>query len=344
MIRAKARRKRSRGAIDQLPSGAVRVRVYAGIDAVSKRRINLTGIVPADPKAQVEAEKALTRLLRQVDERRNRRTTATVYQLMDRWLKVLDVEASTRAQPPSLPHPEPRPPSIKDAARLAAETWKTDPDWGNLRLGRDDHRRSTALCTLRWDHVDLNHAVIDLRRAIGLGDHGRLVEKQTQTHQQRRVVLDPESVKILTDHRGRCTARADMLGIELAADAYVFSPTPDGRTHPAPDTIGQRYDRMAHRFRIDTTLHKLRHYSATELIRAGVDVRTIAGRLGHGGGGATTLRVYTAWLSEADQRAAPALAAQCQHATRTRPRPSPGVPSRSRPRRSAGPTNRSPST
>jgi hypothetical protein len=61
---------------------------------------------------------------------------------------------------------------------------------------------------------------------------------------------------------------------------------------------------MANSLKIDTTLKSLRHYSATELISAGVDVRTVAGRLGHGGGGATTLRVYTAWTSEADQRAA----------------------------------------
>jgi hypothetical protein len=54
-------------------------------------------------------------------------------------------------------------------------------------------------------------------------------------------------------------------------------------------------------------IHQLRHYSATELIAAGVDVRTVAGRLGHGGGGATTLRVYSAWVAEADQRAAAAL-------------------------------------
>ncbi|WP_444948528.1 hypothetical protein [Micromonospora ureilytica] len=39
-----------------------------------------------------------------------------------------------------------------------------------------------------------------------------------------------------------------------------------------------------------------------------MDVRTVAGRLGHGGGGATTLRVYAAWLAESDQRAAPVLA------------------------------------
>jgi hypothetical protein len=51
-------------------------------------------------------------------------------------------------------------------------------------------------------------------------------------------------------------------------------------------------------------LHQLRHYSATELISSGVDPRTVAGRLGHGGGGATTLRVYSAWVAEADQKAA----------------------------------------
>ena len=64
-------------------------------------------------------------------------------------------------------------------------------------------------------------------------------------------------------------------------------------------------------------MHALRHYSATELIAAGVDVRTVAGRLGHGGGGATTLRVYAAWLSESDQRAAAAL-------SRRLPRPQAG--------------------
>ena len=62
---------------------------------------------------------------------------------------------------------------------------------------------------------------------------------------------------------------------------------------------------MAARLAIDTHLHNLRHYSATELIAGGVDVRTVAGRLGHGGGGGTTtLRVYAAWVAEADQRVA----------------------------------------
>lgn len=44
--------------------------------------------------------------------------------------------------------------------------------------------------------------------------------------------------------------------------------------------------------------------SATELLSAGIDLRTVAGRLGHGGGGATTLRVYAAWVAASDRKAA----------------------------------------
>jgi integrase len=89
----------------------------------------------------------------------------------------------------------------------------------------------------------------------------------------------------------------------------VFSATPDGSTFLRPDGVTQRYERLAERLGIETTFHKLRHYSATELIAGGVDPRTVAGRLGHGGGGTTTLKTYTAWVSEADQRAARGLGA-----------------------------------
>jgi hypothetical protein len=41
-----------------------------------------------------------------------------------------------------------------------------------------------------------------------------------------------------------------------------------------------------------------------------VDVRTVAGRLGHSGGGVTTLRTHAAWVSEADQRAAGEISAR----------------------------------
>jgi len=88
-------RSRSRGEVEELPSGSLRVRVYVGIDPVSKKKHFLTETVPAGPKAAATAEKVRTRLLGQVDERRAPRTNATVNQLLDRYLEMLDVEPTT---------------------------------------------------------------------------------------------------------------------------------------------------------------------------------------------------------------------------------------------------------
>ena len=53
-------------------------------------------------------------------------------------------------------------------------------------------------------------------------------------------------------------------------------------------------------------LHDLRHYVATRLLASGIDVRTVAGRLGHRNP-ATTLNVYAHFVPEADEEAASAL-------------------------------------
>lgn len=398
---------RARGSIDELPSGALRVRVYAGVDPVTKRRHTLTEIVPAGPGADRRARAARDRLISQIEERRNPRTNATVNQLLERYLEQLDAAPRTKelyrgyvrkhiapligsqkvsavdaeildsfytelrrcrdhctgrpklkhrttgkhrcddrcrihsceplgpttvrhvhfilsgaykravrwkwvatnpcsqAEPPAAPTPNPRPPSVDDAARLLDAAWR-DPDWGTLVwVGMTSGARRGELCALRWRDVDLapGREVLWLRCAISHSDAGWR-EGDLKTHQQRRVALDPETVAILVDHRARCAARAATLDLGFGEDTFVFSSEPAGSRFLAPSSLTQRYDRLAARLGIDTTFHKLRHYSATELIAAGVDVRTVAGRLGHGGGGTTTLKAYAAWVSEADQRAA----------------------------------------
>jgi integrase len=139
--------------------------------------------------------------------------------------------------------------------------------------------------------------------------------KGTKTHQRRRIGLDPDTVDVLRDHLARQDAAAAQLGIAIAPTGYLFSADPDCSTPWVPGSVSQRYDRLVARLGIDTSIHKLRHYNATELIAAGVDLRTVAGRLGHGGGGNTTLREYAAWVREADQRAATVIAASLRSAT-----------------------------
>jgi integrase len=68
---AATKRIRTRGSIDTLPSGALRVRVYAGRDPLTKRDHYLVEIVPPGPEAAAEAEKVPTRFLHQVDEQRS---------------------------------------------------------------------------------------------------------------------------------------------------------------------------------------------------------------------------------------------------------------------------------
>lgn len=89
--------KKVRGEIEALPSGSYQVRVYAGIDPLTRKRHYLTEVVPPGPKAAAKAEKVRTRSLSEVDAKRSSLTNATVGQLLDRYLEVLKIEDTTRA-------------------------------------------------------------------------------------------------------------------------------------------------------------------------------------------------------------------------------------------------------
>jgi integrase len=80
------------GYIQQLPSGAFRVSVYAGTDPLTGRQIRLRRTCKTERAAQIE----LGRLLEQAAAGRQPETDATVAQLMDRYAQVADWDLSTR--------------------------------------------------------------------------------------------------------------------------------------------------------------------------------------------------------------------------------------------------------
>jgi integrase len=224
-----------------------------------------------------------------------------------RW-RHLGVNKAAFAVPPSPNRPAPDPPSPDEAARLLSAAWE-DPDWGLLVwLTMITGRRRGEVSALRWSSVDFERAQLIVDRS-NVQPRARIIEKETKSGSRPRIALDPHTMSLLEEHRGRMLARCAALGCELRGDAFLFSLSPDGSEPFKPRTISGRYRRMARQVGLRSTrFHALRHYSATELIAAGVDVRTVAGRLGQSGGGTTTLRVYAAWVSEADRRAAATMA------------------------------------
>lgn len=216
------------------------------------------------------------------------------------------------AKRPKAKAPEPDPPSAAEAARLIDAAFDLDADWGTLVwLVMTTGLRRGEVCALRWRNIDLDGETINVRRNYVL-HKGVGVEKDTKTHQMRRIALDSETVALMRDHRQFVSERLEGLNLTLTPERYVFSgrSTPDHATPYSPHAVSSRYRDMASRLKIDTHIHALRHYSATELLTAGVDLRTVAGRLGHGGGGATTLRVYAAWVAASDRKAAEILGAR----------------------------------
>ena len=221
----------------------------------------------------------------------------------ERW-EWIGTNPAARAVKPRQPAPNPEPPTPAQAATIIEAAWAEDDQWGTLVwLVMVTGLRRGELLALRWSDLDLESGMLNVRRGyVRLAR--RSIEKDTKTHRMRRIALDPETVSVLTDHLARYRERCEALGTKPLGDAFLFSYRPDADQPCNPSGITHRYARLCARVGLDSHLHALRHYSATELLTAGVDLRTVAGRLGHAGGGATTLRVYAAWVNEADRRAA----------------------------------------
>lgn len=77
----------------------------------------------------------------------------------------------------------------------------------------------------------------------------------------------------------------DTAGRLLNEDGYVFSRDGFGELPWIPDTVGHWFRDVAAAAGVDATIESMRHYNATLMLTGGIDLRTAAARLGHGGRG-----------------------------------------------------------
>ncbi len=216
----------------------------------------------------------------------------------------IDRSPADRATPPGATPPEVGPPDAQDISRLITSVEETDPDMASmLFVAATTGCRRGELCGLRWSDLDVGHSTLTVRRSIS--DTSRGVEvKDPKTHRSRRISLDPATIAVLATHRARTEQRAMDVGSELSPEAYIWSQEGDSTVPWKPNRVTDAFRTHRKRAELDhVNFHHLRHFSATTLAGAGVDVRTIAGRLGHANP-AITLRTYAHFLEAADRRAA----------------------------------------
>jgi integrase len=135
----------------------------------------------------------------------------------------------------------------------------------------------------------------------------RLVDKDTKTHQERRVTVDAGLVAMLAAHGQRAATRARQCEVGYGAASYVFSPDPAGAVPLNPDHLSAAWRRSCARAGIvGLRLHDLRHWHATTLLADGIGLEAVSGRLGHGVT-STTLDFYTHAIPQHDADAAAAI-------------------------------------
>ena len=217
----KQAQRRRRGSIDPLPSGALRVRVYAGMDPLTGRGTTWSRSSRPARRRRAQAEAARTRLLSQVDERRNPRTQR---------------DGRPAARP--LPRAARRRRRRTRPRTSATPTSTSGRCIGRLRSARSTPRsstRSTPSCAAAGTHCDRAGASVDHRTT---GEHecddalpaapvpaaGRRDGPADPLHPQRR----PEAGRALAVDR----ARTRSTQAEPPAGAEAGPAAADRRSRP----------------------------------------------------------------------------------------------------------------
>jgi integrase len=208
------------------------------------------------------------------------------------------------AKPPALDTSEQTPVTPDDLQKLIHAAEVDSPILAAaISLAALTGARREELCGLRWTDLDAN-GVLTIARAVKHDvDRRQLVVRTTKTRQVRRVALDPLGRAVWATHRERVEEWARRAEVELAPNGYVLTDDLSGREPWKPDTLTSAFARLARKVGVRVRFHDLRHFSATQLIGAGVDVRTVAGRLGHADA-TTTLRTYAHAIEARDREAA----------------------------------------
>jgi integrase len=226
----------------------------------------------------------------------------------DRWVPAMVVNPDVNANPPKIKKRKKTPPTANQAQAILAEAERMDPDWhAYLRISAaagDRRGEVTAVRHSAFNLADANKATMRIETALTVGLHGAVETEAPKSESGFRTISIGQQTALAV--RGvirRQKERALACGGRLVADPYLFSANVDGSEPWDPRRVTRRFVYLRNKLGFDSVrLNDLRHYVATQLLGKGVDVITVAGRLGHDP--TVTQRVYAEFIAENDRAAA----------------------------------------
>lgn len=173
--------------------------------------------------------------------------------------------------------------------------------------------RKGEILALTWADIDFDQDTVSITKSAS-PVKGKILIKAPKTKSSRRVVTIPHSLTERLDQLRQAQAayRAQVGEYWQGTEAWIFTQE-NGRMmhyatpyHTLQTLIGQYNQRHPDAPLPMIPFHGLRHTSATLLISAHQDVKTVSARLGHAQT-STTMDIYTHALRENDRQAADSL-------------------------------------
>jgi integrase len=147
-------------------------------------------------------------------------------------------------------------------------------------------------CTaLHWEDIDLQTGLLQVRHTLARYK-GQFVRQSPKTAQsERRIILPPYIVSLLTEHKRRQDEVIQTLGKGSPYQGQVFTNLRGDYINGI--NLNFQFKRVIQGLGLpDVHLHSLRHTHASLLINSDITAKVIAGRLGHANTN-TTLNTYS---------------------------------------------------
>lgn len=174
----------------------------------------------------------------------------------------------------------------KDECRKLVEAAKAESNqafWIAIVIALETGLRKGEIFGLRWRDIDFNKQQLTVNTTVVTSNHGIVIQDSTKTkHSRRTVKLTVSTIRKLKEYKEWQSAYLDEIGAKDIYDGFLI--TSERGSVKDPNNFSYvTFKGLLKKagLRDNIRFHDLRHTHATQLLQAGVDIKSVSERLGH---------------------------------------------------------------